>query len=314
MSVDVEVSILTCPHDTDFLGITVPHLINSLVGLNALRTLLVDWMPVTGHYSKIYPPRQEEKFMEICDELVAMGCIDRVVRIPYDEKTVAALMDSAFQGKFRATHNIRGYPIYGSIYAVLSTKKRYLVHFDADMMIHQGGSKTWIEYGISLLDRHDDVGAVMPRSGPPTHSGIPYQGSEKFEHDPRGFHSFSSFSSRVYLIDVLKFRSLHPVEPLWLGRRDKIRSFFDGRGQALSWESIITKAFRQKSLRRADLLNHDSWSLHPPSRTKLFYDYLPDIIAAVEAGVYPPEQSGHYDLCLEHWPQFLEQRGSHLTE
>ena len=314
MTVDLEVSILTCPHDTDFLGATVPHLFKSLLGTPALRTLLVDWMPVSGHYSKIYPPRQEDKFKEVCQELIANGYIDRIDMIPYDVPSVLSVMDFAFQGKFRVTHNIRGYPIYGSIYAILNSKCRYFLHFDSDMLIHQQDGKSWIESGINLLRQCGDVAAVMPRSGPPTRNGVPHQGTEHFEFDQRGFHSFSSFSSRVYLVDVPRFISFHPVKPLWLGRRDRFRSFIDGRGKALSWESIITHAFKQSGFFRADLLNFDSWSLHPPTRNQFFYDCLPDIITAVEEGVYPHEQAGHYDLCLHSWQQYLKDRKLHSCQ
>jgi hypothetical protein len=302
---DVELSILACPYDTKFLRFTVPHLVKSLGCVTALRTLLVDWMPASGFYSTVYPDRQEAEFEAICDELMSGGWIDRVLRIPYDQEFVASFLGKNVQGKFNATHNIRGYPIYGSMLGVLGSKKKYLVHFDSDMLMYQGMNENWIETGISLLERHKDIGAVTPRSGPPNDEGCLYQDHEVFFLDDRGFHSFSSFTSRVYLVDVERFHSLHPVKPLWLGRRDKLRTWWDGKGRALSWESVISNAFQKAGLVRADLVSSDSWSLHPPTKDNTYLDSLPLIIGLVESGRFPPEQGGHYDLNLNYWGDML---------
>jgi hypothetical protein len=173
------------------------------------------------------------------------------------------------------------------------------------MLIHQGITENWIKLGVSLLQKFSVIGAVMPLGGPPTTDGSIHQSQEKYSLDCRGFHSFSSFSSRVFLVDVKRFWSLHPVKPLWLGRRDKLRSFWDGKGKSLSWESIISNAFQKRGLLRADLLSTDSWSLHPPTKDEKYLKCLPAIISKVEEGKFPSEQSGHYDLDLECWKSFL---------
>lgn len=297
----IEVSIMTCPYDINFLELTVPHLIRSLGNVSALRTLLVDWAPVSGFYSTIYPSRQEDKFETICRDLVSSGVIDRVVRINYDKE----LMRKAVRGKFQVKHDIRGAPIYGYLYGVLTSNHKYFLHFDSDMLIYKGLGESWINRAISVLDSHADVAAVMPRSGPPTSDLTIHQDSSTFSVDDRGFYSFSTFSSRLFLVNVERFWSVHPMKPLWLGRLDQLRSLWDGQGKALSWECMVSKALSKRNLFRADLFSTDAWSLHPPTKDETFLRYLPDIIAAIEAGRYPPEQAGQYDLDMQYWVPFL---------
>jgi hypothetical protein len=298
---DIEVSIMTCPYDVNFLELTVPHLIRSLGNVSALRTLLVDWAPVSGFYATKYSRRQEDRFESICRDLVSSGVIDRVVRINYDKE----LMRKAVRGKFQVRHDIRGYPIYGSFYGLLTSKHKYFLHFDSDMFIYKGLGEHWIIRAISVLDSNADVAAVMPRGGPPTSDITIYQDKNTFSVDDRGFYSFSTFSSRLFLVDVERFWSLHPMKPLWLGRRDQLRSLWDGQGKALSWESMVSKALSERNLLRADLFSTDAWSLHPPTKDETYLRYLPDIIDAIEAGRYPPEQVGQYDLDMHYWVPFL---------
>ena len=301
---DIEVSVLACPYDTQFLALTVPHLIKSIGNVKALKTLLVDWNPVSGTYSTTYPERQEEKFKEICKFLLTEGWIDRVDRIYYEPDYVEKFLGANVKGEYRAKHDFRGYPTYGLMHAVLNSGKRYFVHFDSDMLIHQGAVEGWIDSGISLLKENNDIGAIMPKGGPPRVDGVIFQ--ENYLNDPRGFHSFSSFSSRLFLVDTIRFLDFHPVKPLWLGSRDKLRSFWDGKGKSMSWEAIITQAFLDSNLVRADLRSNDSWSLHPPVKNEMYLKWLPSIISSVEAGDFPPEQAGHYDINLKWWIKFLQ--------
>lgn len=304
-SVGVEVSILCCPYDVNFMGKTIPHLMRSLGGLKALRTLLVDWMPATGYYASTYPERQELRFKDICQQLLSEGYIDRVVQIPYEKEFVSSFLKRNFKHKFNVTHCIRGYPVYGSIYPLFMTEMPYFVHFDSDMLLHQGEGESWIASGIDVLERYPDVLTVMPLAGPPTSDGSIFQGNTPYDFDPRGFNAFNTFSSRVYLTNVNRFREVHPISPMWLGRRDALRSIWDGKGKALLWESMMSNVLQQRGLIRVDLTEPSAWSLHPPVKDDAFISNLDMLISKLEAGIYPTAQAGHYDLDLTLWSEIF---------
>ncbi|NER84519.1 MAG: hypothetical protein F6K42_34365, partial [Leptolyngbya sp. SIO1D8] len=51
----------------------------------------------------------------------------------------------------------------------------------------------------------------------------------------------------------------------------------------------------------ATLTDPNAWTLHPIDRGPEFIHHLPEIIHRVEAGDFPQEQAGYYDLKLNPW-------------
>jgi hypothetical protein len=45
----------------------------------------------------------------------------------------------------------------------------------------------------------------------------------------------------------------------------------------------------------------DAWTVHPNLRSPEFLAALPQILAKIEQGWYPPEQAGQYDLQIQPW-------------
>jgi hypothetical protein len=64
---------------------------------------------------------------------------------------------------------------------------------------------------------------------------------------------------------------------------------------------MISKKLERTDYFRATLANSKAWTLHPIDRSPQFIQALPDIIDKVEAGIYPPQQAGHYDLISKLW-------------
>jgi hypothetical protein len=83
-------------------------------------------------------------------------------------------------------------------------------------------------------------------------------------------------------------------------------------GKLMLWEKMVTESLREKSFVRADLDSSEAWCLHPNDHGLNFVIALPKIIERVEAGWYPPEQAGYYDLKLGTWMRHLgiRQRGA----
>jgi hypothetical protein len=201
------------------------------------------------------------------------------------------------------THNFRGYPILGSIFSIEEAKTDYLVHFDSDMLLYQHCGYSWIKEGIKLLQQHQEVISVIPLSGPPTGNGNLLQQTEvgePYEHDPRGFYRFKTFTSRVFLIDRQRFERLLPLR-LKLPLRSKIKNYLTRRNTLPPWEVMVGNRLEETSYIRVDLDSPHAWTLHPNVRGQEFFQALPSIIKKIEGGWYPPGQAGYYDLRLELW-------------
>jgi hypothetical protein len=74
-----------------------------------------------------------------------------------------------------------------------------------------------------------------------------------------------------------------------------------GKADLDSWEIMVSRKLDQTHYFRGVLANPKAWTLHPKDRSPEFIEALPRIIQRIEAGDYPAEQAGHYDLILKLW-------------
>ena len=272
--------------------------------------LAVDTAPLSG--DKVNRPGvgTMEQLRENCDLLLSNGIVDRVIDIDYSQNYRDRVYSKHFGSTLRPTHNYKGYPILGTIFSLEEPPGDYLLHFDSDMMLYQQAGYSWIAAGIDLLQKHPEVMAVRPLAGPPTPDGSIKD--KKYTRDPEGFYKFKFFSSRVYLIDRKRFESLLPLPVMWRPYRRKIinylptglqtaLNYWTGKGSLASWEVMVSHRLKDNEYVRATMDSPQAWTIHPKDRGPEFMQALPSIIARVEAGEYPQEQSGYYDLQLNCW-------------
>ena len=81
-----------------------------------------------------------------------------------------------------------------------------------------------------------------------------------------------------------------------------------GNGKMLCWESMVEHAMNRSNFWRADLMSHKAWSIHPGERSEQFRNLLPRVINRVNHGEYPEEQAGHFDLILDFWETFINEK------
>ena len=144
------------------------------------------------------------------------------------------------------------------------------------------------------------------RGGPPTNDNSLNQGATPYQIDEkRGLYLFKNFTSRHYLMHRERFLSLLPMQPKWLSWREPIKSRLFGNGKMLCWEAMVENALENSGMWRADLMTESAWSLHPGDRSEEFYLLLPKIIDCVNRNEFPEAQSGHFDLRLNDWKDFL---------
>jgi hypothetical protein len=297
--------------DIPFMAHTIPHLVSMSNFPFEERVLAVDTAPLSGEKTKRTGIGTMEQLRDCTQQLLQAGVIDRIVDFNYDPDYRKRVMRKHFGSPLRFTHNYKGYPILGSIFTIEECKSDYMLHYDSDMLLHQKPDYSWIDEGIQVMERHPNLMFVRPLAGPPTEDGTNYQ-SNPYEKNPDGFDLYKFFGSRVYLINRLRFDRLLPLPIIWQPYRQKfldrlpvvlktIYSNATGKGSLNSWEIMVSKKLEKTDYFRGSLTNPKAWTLHPIDRSPQFIQALPNIIQKIEAGSYPPEQAGHYDLISNLW-------------
>ncbi len=303
--------IMVARTDLPFMMQTIPHLVRASHYPFSERVLAVDTAPLTG--DKVNRPGigSLDDLRDRVAQLIRDGVVDRSVDITYDPAYRDRVYRKHFGTPIRYTHNYKGYPILGTIFTIEEAQGDYMLHYDSDMLLHQDPGYQWLDEGMELLERHPEVMSLRPLTGPPRPDGSMEQ-NYPYDKDPDGFYTFKFFGSRAYLIRKQTFDAMLPLPVIWRPYRNQIVSKLPvalqtwlnnrlGKGKLDSWEIMVSQKLEQSHYVRGVLANPQAWTLHPKTRSPEFLAALPDIIARVEAGDYPPEQAGHYDLIPELW-------------
>ncbi|MDF5717773.1 MAG: hypothetical protein PUP93_28890 [Rhizonema sp. NSF051] len=218
--------------------------------------------------------------------------------VDYSPQVVTEVSNMFFGGRSIPPKDFRGGPFYSYFFGLYSAKNNYILHLDSDLMFG-GGSTTWIGEAIDLLNEKPDVLLCGPFPGPPTVNGhLRSQVAELEPHYSQAFR-FSSLSSRYFLLDRNRFTSVVKKLPLkYASIRGIIKALLEGNYPYNLPEEIFTEAMQNNSLHRVEFLGKSPgmWSLHPPYRSKNFYDSLPELIQKVELEDIPEAQRGFHDV------------------
>ncbi|MBR8831901.1 MAG: hypothetical protein Cpurp_11930 [Chlorogloea purpurea SAG 13.99] len=291
---------------------TIPHLVKTSNFPFQERVIAIDTAPLSGE--KVHRPGigTMEQLKECTRRLIDMDVIDRVVEMNYDPDYVKSIYRKHFGCAVRPTHNYKGYPIFGSIFKIEACESDYMVHYDSDMMLYQDPDYSWIEEGIRLMEKHEEMMFFRSFGGPPTPEGKMLQNVPADFH-PDGFYISKTLGSRAYLVKKQRYDRLLPLSPLWhnnyknrfLNSAPKNLktwlNIFTGKGKLDSWETIVSRGLQDSPYYRGISANPKGWTLHPIDRSPIFRQSWPEIIKKVEAGIYPPQQAGYYDLVPSAW-------------
>ena len=297
--------------DVSFMMYTIPHLVRMNHFPFEEKVLVIDTAPLTG--DKVGRPGigTMQELRECTQQLLKANIIDRIVDINYDPNYRQQVYHKHFGTSLRCTHNYKGYPILGSIFKINECKSDYMLHFDSDMLLHQKPDYDWITDGVELMQEYPEMMFIRPLTGPPTEDGTIYQ-SRPCEKESDKFYKSQFFGSRVYLVNCKHFDRLLPLPILWRSYRQKfmnqlsvplknVLNQITGKGKLDSWEIMVSKKLEQTQYFRGTLMNPNAWTLHPKDRSPAFIKALPKIIKNIEAGEYPSQQAGYYDLISDLW-------------
>jgi hypothetical protein len=275
---------------------------------NCHTKVIVDGSDPNGVLGTTLQQSELSEVIEILEEIKESSSFEIEVFSP-SQKEVLKLSKIHLGKPYKETHCFRGYPIHGSFRQFHKHESEYVLHLDCDMIFHEEPEYSWIEEGIQLMEQNADIACVLPRGGPPTGNGSLHQGTTEYKVDnERNAYLFKNFTSRHYLVHRKRFMELLPMKPLWLSWREPLKSMIFGNGKMLCWESMVEHAMEGSSFWRADLMNHKAWSIHPGERSKKFHELLPEVVNRINRGEFPEEQAGHFDLILDSWGNFINEK------
>ncbi|HEX3617954.1 MAG TPA: hypothetical protein VHU61_15540 [Solirubrobacteraceae bacterium] len=222
----------------------------------------------------------------------------RLIDVDSSPETAAKVAQEFSGGKRMPQKDWRGAPIYPYFFGVWAARNNYVFHMDSDML-YGGGSQTWVREAVELMRSGPDVLFCSPLPGPPTASGeLLTQTLPREPLDTLAFRA-DQVSTRVFMIDRRRFKERVGAIDVVAPARDKVwLARLDGYQPFQCAEVLLSSALVQNRLARIDFLGQDPglWSLHPPYRSELFYDMLPNLISRIESGDVADGQRGDFDL------------------
>jgi len=293
----VTLQITLAPTDLPHAKHIVPHQLRQWAGQVDDILFIVDLHRSRGRYSEGWKERLPGLRLLI-EECCAKYAHAHAQDVDYSPEVAAILSSLFFGGQPLPAKDWNGGPFYSYFFGLYAPKHNYVFHMDSDMM-YGGGSQTWVTEAVQLLTERPDVLICSPLPGPPTADGR--LRSQLLEPEPFSSLAFRSpkLSWRHFLMDRNRFYShikrLSLTEP---PRRRIWQALADGNPPYDFAEEIVSHAMSKQGLLRIEFLGSDpgTWSVHPPYRSKLFYDRLPTLIRQIETGEIPESQRGDHDL------------------
>jgi hypothetical protein len=222
----------------------------------------------------------------------------RLIEVDTSGATKRQVAEAFANGQDIPEKNWRGAPIYAYFFGLWAAQNDYVFHMDSDMM-YGGGSQTWVHEAVALLQARPDVLLCSPLPGPPTADG--HLTAQTLPREPLDSLAYRAdqVSTRVFMLDRARLRAQpHQLSFLAPSRRKVLLAHIDGYPPYDCAEAMLSLALVANDLIRIDFLGHDPglWSVHPPYRSELFYERLPSLIKAIEAGDVTDAQRGNYDV------------------
>lgn len=294
----VTLQISLAPTDVPHAKYILPHQLRQWAGQVDEVLLVVDLHRSHGRFSEGWKERLPE-LRPLIDECCARYSHTHFLVVDYSDEVAATLSSLFFGGQPIPTKDWIGGPFYTYFFGLYAAKHNYVFHMDSDMM-YGGGSQTWVAEAVQLLTERSDGLICSPLPGPPTADGR--LRSQVLEPEPYTSPAFRTpiVSTRLFLMDRNRFfsriKKLSLIPPP--GFFDTWRALAEGQPPYGTPENVFRQGMAKHGLIRIDFLGCDPgmWSVHPPYRSKLFYDRLPTLIQQIETGEIPEAQRGDYDV------------------
>ncbi|WPU91657.1 hypothetical protein SNE25_20270 [Mucilaginibacter sabulilitoris] len=294
---EVSLQINLFPGDYPHVRHILPHQLKTLSAQVDEIILTIDTKPSKGRFAAGW-----QEYSEIFEDFLHFEIKPffnvRIIPVDYNEKVKAAISNFFFNNSDMPGKDFRGGPFYAYFFGLYSTTHDLVFHLDSDILLG-GSSQKWITEARSIFDADPRCFTISPLPGPPHPRGvlIGQPGAIKIGDYK---YQFNGMSTRLFLLNKVAFRQqkLTINKP---GLRDQLKAMVQGNPNADLPEHIISAFMKKHNRTRIDFLGSGSglWSLHPPYRTKAFYEQLQSVVKLVELNQLPENQNGFYDLIDE---------------
>lgn len=313
---DVTLQINLSAGDAAYAEHTVPRLVRAHPGA-AYRLAVVDCCrPQRTRIfdtdarlpQAVFGPRLA-RIRELANQFLHEGLFDEIVWLEPDSPHFATLARRYCRPWMTETHDYGGCAFMGYWAALYFPRTRYVLHYDADICLHQSAGFEWAAAALRALPNYQQVIAVTPRISPPGFAASP-EADAPSTHEGRPLEVVADgwlndwFSTRCFLFDREK---LAPELPLVRGRRTLeyfLRRLID-RGYPIGPESLLFQVLGGRGLRRLNLRDDRAWLLHPNSKPPAYLALLPRLLDSAAAGQVPIAQRGHSEIDVPAWTEFL---------
>lgn len=301
------------PGDTNYAHLTVPRLLAAHT--DAAEKLLVVDVCKPPRTNLVDPeirfpePRYSERvatIVELAENWHREGLVDRVKILRPGDELFTKLNHKYLSGDVFQTHDYGGCALMAYWAAFELTTTDWLVHYDADMLLHQEEGYSWAAEAIPQILSNESVIAAIPRPAAPDKVSPDAPSREEaipFETVTGGWLNFW-FSTRCFLFSLKRLREQLPILRGRIRWENRFARWFN-RGYPRSPEIMLFRRFSQVGKFRFVSSDRRAWLLHPVEKGPEFLELLPAMLEQVAAGKCPPLQEGRQDVQVAAWKQFV---------
>ncbi len=313
-SPEICLQINLCPGDVAYATQTIPPLVNAHHGSIEHRLAIVDInKPQSTHANRReYPEPQFSRnvalILEIAESLHAAGYFDEVLIIDAKQNELKRVLSKKFTRCLipsHTTHDYHGAAYIAYLAAMHVPQQRFILHYDADILLYQESGFDWAREALSYWDVDPAILAASPRISPPgftpdapsLHEGRPFV-------DCEGGWLNDWFSTRCFLMDQQRLNQYLPLTSgsyfweLFFYRLIK-RRYPPGP------ELMLFNSAGKQGARKLNLSSTKAWLVHPASKPAELLELLPEILKQVQQGRCPNGQRGKADIILSEWSALI---------
>ncbi|MBD2452899.1 hypothetical protein H6G80_02120 [Nostoc sp. FACHB-87] len=229
----ITLQINLCPGDIAYAELTVPRLVKMYRPFCTHILAIVDCCPpqTTQFVNAIkkFAPDEFAQRVSVLEKILIgwqqEGLFDQVVYLKPDSNIFAGLSKRYLRGIVQETHDAFGHALMSYMAALDIPKTKYILHFDADILMYTQPGSTWLEEACDRLEKDSTLVAVSPRiSPPPTHPDLDPEIAPALPNHPESgwlstwkTHSVEGgwlsdwISNRCFLVDKERLQKLQPL-------------------------------------------------------------------------------------------------------
>lgn len=312
MRKDVTLQINISPGDINYAALTVPALLEQHKDIKK-KLLVVDCC--RPQRTKLVDPnirfpsdkfkKNVEKIKKICMHFVEEELVSDIYFLYADDPLIDRVAKKYLRGIYNTTHAAGGAANMSYWIGIDMPDTRYVLHYDADMMLYQASGYRWVDEAILELESNQNVLMAVPRLCPPINNVLPSLHEGRPIMDGKNYWLNDWFSTRQFLLDKSRLEQYLPLVTTKVMIELMIRKY-TRRAFPIDPEILLFKSVGSRHGRRLMLKNEQSWSLHPDNKSQSYIEILPQMISLIKKGIYPPAQRGYENINLEAWMMFIQ--------